>query len=580
MLPNPPPAWALEAGAVDPRFRKFWHNPAFVLSPWHWDRAYDLVNRAEAAQQPASSVGALGRGWNCQDVADDTYVIRWPTSSPNTHIAGPLEFTMFFAYESDQLPGFNAGYALRRNSEWNNGGYAVLLADNDLQFDVHCSTDAQAINTWFNSFSPSIGYSSFIVTRNSDGRVRGYANGVQLQITGEDIAPNEIVAPFDGTGDLRLNSRTEINGRMLTAWVSRGVSVNGPDAAMLHSDPWAIFRPAPPTPAIFGGLQRAANVGRGRVAMAASRASARVLASAGIEGAAARPASRAAGNVRADMRGDSRLPVPAVEGSGRVVADASADSAAAAPPSAAAARVVVGGLSHTAIPLSAQALQAVVSIVGSIDEILAAARSAAAGTAPVAGQIETPLESPRQAASGGSFSGGRAVSLTEAPGQAVTAGVLASGDAAGRAAAAQLDAQAEAIVGGDASGLPPASLSSAVVRLVVSAEGTGVAPAARQTASGNPLSSGTAAQRVAATVLSVDAITVIRGDIAQQTEAVRQLVSGLGQIAGSMTTRPESPRQAAAGRVHYGATYPARLYIYDDAVVVVDIWDERPPRRR
>ena len=326
MVATKPVEWALSAGAVDARFRKFWRNPAFALSPWHWDRAYDLVNRAEAAQQPASSVGAFGRGWDCQDVNDDTYVIRWPTSSPNTHIAGPLEWTMFFAYEADQLAGFNAGYVLRRNSEWNNGGYAVRLSDNDLRFDVHCSTDVQAINRWNNSFPRQTGYSSFVVTRNADGRVRGYANGIQLQITGEDIAPSELVEPFDRTGDLRLNSRTKINGRMLTAWVSRGVSVNASDVAALHNDPWAIFRPSPLTPSIFGevGSTAGGSAVNGTAAAGSGPASA---AAGGAHGVAGFAAARS-GAILAAAEG-THSATPSVSGIGSGASGAAAAEATA-----------------------------------------------------------------------------------------------------------------------------------------------------------------------------------------------------------------------------------------------------------
>ena len=151
---------------------------------------------------------------------------------------------MFFAYDYDATPGFNVGYAVRRNVEWLNGGYAARIADNDLEFHFHSQTDGQAQNVWMNAYSRELGYNSFIVTRHSDGRVRAYVNGEDLgDPTTEDIAPDELVEPHSGTGNFRVNTSTEVNGRMLTAWISRGVSVHRREAAAMHNDPWAIFRP-------------------------------------------------------------------------------------------------------------------------------------------------------------------------------------------------------------------------------------------------------------------------------------------------------------------------------------------------
>ena len=289
MLPNPPPAWSVEAGAIDARFRRFWHDPAFVLSPWDWTRAYDFANRVEASQEPASSVGAFGRGWDSQDVSGDTYALRWDGSSPNTHIAGPLEWTMFFAYEQVQVSGFNLGYAVRRNREWANGGYAVKLSNNDLEMHFHSPTDGQAFNAWTNSFPSSTGYSSYVVSRNADGRVRAYANGIALQVTDERIDPTDLVEPDDSNRLFRLNTGTEINGRMLTAWISRGVSADARDAAMLHNDPWAIFRPEPLTPVIFGGVDNGAggSAVSGFGAAATGSVSADVAGAHGVAGSAA-----------------------------------------------------------------------------------------------------------------------------------------------------------------------------------------------------------------------------------------------------------------------------------------------------
>ena len=289
MVATKPAEWALSAGAVDARFRKFWRDPAFVLSPWHWDRAIDLANRAPASQQPASSVGAFGRGWDCQYLNDDTHVVSWPTSAPNTHLAGPLEWTMFFAYEHVLTPHFNSGYVLRRNAEWVNGGYSVRLSDNDLRMDFHSPTNGQAHNQWFNSFDRVLGYNSFVVTRNADGRVRAYANAVALEVTTERIDPTDLVEPFAGTGNFRLNTRTSVNGRMLTSWVSRGVSVDGRDAAMLHNDPWAIFRPEPRIPVIFGGVDSGAGGSAVRGTAAAGSGPGSVAASGahGVAGVAA-----------------------------------------------------------------------------------------------------------------------------------------------------------------------------------------------------------------------------------------------------------------------------------------------------
>ncbi len=314
MLPDRPPTWGIEAAAVDPRFKRFWRDPAFALSPWNWDRAHDLVNKADAAQSPTSSVGALGRGWDCLNVNDDTYILSWPTSSPNTHLAGPLEWTIFLAYEFDAIMGFGVRAALLRNSEFGNGGYSVRIYDNDIEMHFHSPTDGQAFNQWLNSYPRQTGYHSFILTRRADGRVRAFVNGVDLgDPTGEDIQPDEIVEPYSGTGNFRLNDRTEVNGRMLSAWVSRGVSVNARAAALLHNDPWAVFRPAPLAPAIFGGMDSSAGssvsgtaaAGSGPTSASASAVHGVAGSATAQSGAASATASGSAGTAPTDVSGDA-----------------------------------------------------------------------------------------------------------------------------------------------------------------------------------------------------------------------------------------------------------------------------------
>lgn len=540
MVATMPAPWAVTPGAVDPDWQFLWRDMSLAIPFWWTDsRPQELVKRVDLGSAvQAGRFVAAPEGIAYSNEGTTFYLTTTPSIRDYT-LTRNGAWTLFWAMRFDALQAgalpIRFGDGTSQPGHWEIGfnRMAGIFRRVRVRF---AGTPGNFFSEWELPTEIPPGYHTFCFSMPGDREsLRFYLDGVDQGVASTNDTADSYVQP---TADTEFRMAFVSGNRVdnYSLFVSRDAFVTEAQAVALHNDPWAWVRPAPVDPAVLFRASGTAGSGSGRVPFSASSASARVLAS------------------------------------------GSADSRPVPPASSATAIAIVGGLGRTALPLPAEGLQGVVQITGSISEILSAARGAANGDTLVSGHMAAQLESPRQAAAGAPFSGASAKSVAEAPGQAVAGQVLASASAVGRAPAPQLDGQGQVVVGGAVSGHPPAVLSSAVVRVVVSAEAIGAVPAARQTAVGFPLSRGSVAHRVAAAVLSVDARAVVRGNAEQQAEAVQQLLTGMGPESGRMATQLHSPRQAAAGRVVFGPTYPARLYVYDDAVVVVEIWDERPPR--
>ena len=584
MVATKPVAWAVSPEEVEPEWQFLWRDMSLAIPFWQSDGApVELVERIDlGSQDQAGGFAAAPEGlaYNNNRVG---FYLGTTQSHREYSLTRTGAWTLFWAIRFDDLQANSApirfGESPLAPGHWSLGFSRISGEFRRIRFRFG-GTPGTFTSDWELPTGIPPGYRTFCFSMPGDRQsLHFYLDGVdQGRSVPDDTTDSYLQPTVDSRFRLSWTPNNLIENYAL--FVSRDAFVAEGQAAKLHNDPWAWVRPAPTNPTIFGAVESpAGGSGRSRAPMAGSSASGRVQVTARGVSTASLPASLAAGGAQVEMTGNLRLPEPSLAARGRVQASARADSRTLPPASRAAATVIVGGVCRSTPPLPAQGLQASVPIVGSIAAILEAARSRAAGNPLTAGRIDTTLESPRQAAAGTTWSAGQIATLVEPPSQAATAAVPVTGQAEGVGQAVQLDADGQVIVGGEVAGRVAPPASRAVVRLVVSAEGVSTAAAVRQAATGFPLSTGAIAQQIAAAVLSAEGTTVIGGDIAQQTDAVRQLISSLGTIDGSIVTRSESPRQAADATLILGPNYPARLYVYDDAVVVVDIWDERPPRR-
>ncbi len=271
MLPSKPPAWGIEAAAVDPRWQRIWrhagdpqregvklplwgeNNHVFDANDWH-DLSDSLDNTAWGTS-PNGPVLELNGDPDLRSATAEAFGLDDPAFS--------IFMAMHVGANPTGTPGNTIG--LVRGAGRKRGGWYIRLL-NDAgsgvwdRFRLGVVDNAGGITeiTW-SGVSTTTGYISFLIERVGTN-AELYVNGeFQSNIT---LAAGELgtVAGGSDATSLALGAHNSHTVGLLSAFACSGAYLTAEDARALHNDPWAWMRPAEVSPAIFGDLGGASGV--------------------------------------------------------------------------------------------------------------------------------------------------------------------------------------------------------------------------------------------------------------------------------------------------------------------------------